>query len=98
MVAKDACSRRLVSLVDRPCKLHFRQDTFPPSLPFPKSSYPPESLYGVKEPKPGKKPRLLLPIILLPPQPLVENPRLTLLSLLVVVSKIHSFEEGNCGG
>ena len=35
MVAKDACSRRLVSLVDRPCKLHFRQDTVSPFPAFP---------------------------------------------------------------
>jgi hypothetical protein len=92
MVAKDARSRRLVSLVDRPCKLHFRQDT--PFPVFAEIKLP--ACYGVQEQN-LEKPRLLLPIILLF-KPLVETLRLTLLSLVVVVSKIHSFEEGNCGG
>jgi hypothetical protein len=100
MVVKDACSSRLVSLADRPCKLHFRKDTVFPLpclfLVLPKSSYPPEFLLRSSGAKTLPKPRLPLPIILLF-KPLVETPRLTLLSLLVVVSKIHSFEEGNCG-
>jgi hypothetical protein len=60
----------------------------------PKSSYPPVTEFRSQN---LEKPRLLLPIILLF-KPLVEILRLTLLSLVVVVSKIHSFEEGNCGG
>jgi hypothetical protein len=94
MVAKDARSRRLVSLVDRPCKLHFRQDTVFPFPVFAEIKLP--ACYGVRSQN-LEKPRLLLPIILLF-KPLVETLRLTLLSLVVVVSKIHSFEEGNNGG
>jgi hypothetical protein len=52
MVAKDARSRRLVSLVDRPCKLHFRQDTVFPFPVFAEIKLP--ACYGVQEPKPGK--------------------------------------------
>ena len=95
IVAKDACSRRPVSLVDRPCKLHFRQDTvFPlPCLCRNQATRPVTEFRSQNL----EKPCLPLPIILLF-KPLVEILQLTLLSLLVVVSKIHSFEEGNCGG
>jgi hypothetical protein len=43
------------------------------------------------------KARLLLPITSLS-KPLVETSCRTSLSLLLVVPKAHSFEEGNCGG
>jgi hypothetical protein len=82
MVAKDACSRRLVSPADRPCKLHFTQDTV---FPLPCSFLLVISVRSSGA-QTWQKPRLPLPIILLF-KPLVDTPRLTLLSLLLVVSQ-----------
>jgi hypothetical protein len=93
MVAKEACSSRLVSLADRPCKLHFRKDTVFPLPCLCRNQAGTE----FRSQKPAKN-LARHSLSYCSPRPLVETPRLTLLSLLLVVSKIHSFEEGNCGG
>jgi hypothetical protein len=71
LVAKGTYIRRLVSMADRPCKLHLRQDS---AFPFPGSAeIKLPACYGLQEPELGQNPRILLPITLLT-KPLVGTP------------------------